>query len=1532
MDEKTWRVVTSYLEMSQNRNKIENEKPLSGHPRSVSFDPALHKSLNSELKYLYTAITRTKCNLWIYDANMKNRLPMLDYWHKRNAVKVVTPLQSTASVQSADDYSSEQNDSPVFASISTPEQWRAQGDNMRKRHLWEQAILCYEKAGQEYTYLAKEAQAYHCIQSARLHRPHLFQSAALNFLESDELKHSVHCLNHAALCLKNSRPVLAAKLLERLSNLAKAAQCFLRGRDLENFAKIQENLGEYNSVIRVLNGKPFMKKREALAKAVEYESKGYMLDPKFTPSELSFSCAKFYCERRDKTVLLEVLKCMPEHERRVKFLKEAGLFKEAFDDYASSDQHSGAYRLALARGLFDEAIELAKRDDDKMTEDKFILWRAKHEYLNLNRDFNVSDVCSEVIDNLKKVTSSKDKLLQAEANLLLGMLTKAQSHCLDAKWLFQVEKHKAGTLEAFDQVGKFGKVSDQDVLDCAHIAKKVSASLRNSNDMNIDVKQAVKFCGLQLRGRVFISSEFCNVWILLDSLRKYQCGDIDGMICLQYEIREKMAEHYAGYVRKWVAKFKLESRVQQRLLAFNLHRQLKKCSLDRWYSLQEVSSVSLGAYLQARVNWLELQSLRDAPTDSIVAQMVSIFSPQVYIYLPQCLNIQHVQTVRRSVNSRQCFTTYMEHNISSMQKLPEATTNKVQIDEWLLAWRASCIALPSMKLLDEKTLSLESEVDDMKKGGSKYTPPGFIFWESEERFRHVFSFWLSSCKDIREHSRVLWAAQLAITHFLGNVFEDKRISISVINCLDILTVHCTSLLAMITNCNALQKFPTPFTVPLMYKHMVEIFSCMNCREIERTPDKNLMAACVEQVSSYRHLKNLFNHCKLLLIRAMGYLIGTHRRSPRSSMLSSGLWNNPDSAATRLCLILTFTLLGNMAMLNVRELKEFEEKIFNILKDAASRNVPDYIKEVYHQVCANSCLFNPAFVFSLVANLLHRSRMESTLTRLTFKQKSGSRGHIEFENCQPASSQVKNLPSEKSPDARSRAAVSAPQKSVLPFKKVPAPINPALPAKAAPVVEMALPTSSQLGQGLSHDDTTSGASRPVNPLPTNTPTTSTLNPNASPYLPPGLLDRAVESSLAFSSSNLPGIGTGAGAGIPEDGTSVDSRTLPPPCYSFQQGVVNNYIPEEGTSVDPPVLVSSSEYLPYSSNNDITKSYNPVNQSLHNPMLYQANIQEHPHVFTAPPPPPHLPPFHLPPPPPPHLPPFHLPPPPHLPPFHLPPPIYSIPLPPTGYSFLETTYFTDEAFSYAGPPDEMESEGELVEYEEENYALTQQSRAVSIIDPTMVEDGIIDRGNHLCNVCGISYQGDEPVDCYGDQEHLQSYHEHVSGKVHCDNTVSYKRFNSLIDCPAEGYNELTCVQLAEKKLEEWNELKHRETEALDQEIESLQKEINKYHEAVSDFHDNRQWCVGIDRISSMHSTLSHHLVTATKLANQLAEVSKQHSFPEELEEEDEFEVEELMDQDLPLNNSEEGKKKNAAIRTAEDKERSRDKKRKKQSKQS
>ena len=66
--------MTSYIE--DNPSQIVNKEAPFGKTRRYEFDASLHKSLNAELKHLYTAITRAKCNLWIYDSHIVKRLPI----------------------------------------------------------------------------------------------------------------------------------------------------------------------------------------------------------------------------------------------------------------------------------------------------------------------------------------------------------------------------------------------------------------------------------------------------------------------------------------------------------------------------------------------------------------------------------------------------------------------------------------------------------------------------------------------------------------------------------------------------------------------------------------------------------------------------------------------------------------------------------------------------------------------------------------------------------------------------------------------------------------------------------------------------------------------------------------------------------------------------------------------------------------------------------------------------------------------------------------------------------------------------------------------------------------------------------------------------------------------------------------------------------------------------------------------------------------------------------------------------------------
>ncbi len=164
----------------------------------MEFDESQHKSLNAELKYLYTAITRAKCNLWIYDSDEKKRLPIFYYWSKRDLVKVIR----------VDDINNE-DQSTLFSATSSKEAWKNQGDYFKKKRLWEPALKCYQKA--DFPHLESEARAYSLAQQARtagLKRneiSEIYVKAALAFLKCDRSQHDYQCLENAAKCLQNAR-------------------------------------------------------------------------------------------------------------------------------------------------------------------------------------------------------------------------------------------------------------------------------------------------------------------------------------------------------------------------------------------------------------------------------------------------------------------------------------------------------------------------------------------------------------------------------------------------------------------------------------------------------------------------------------------------------------------------------------------------------------------------------------------------------------------------------------------------------------------------------------------------------------------------------------------------------------------------------------------------------------------------------------------------------------------------------------------------------------------------------------------------------------------------------------------------------------------------------------------------------------------------------------------------------------------------------------------------------------------------------
>ena len=986
--------------MSQHRKKIVKPTKLPGSlddPRSLHFDPNLHKSLNSELKYLYTAVTRAKCNLWIYDSDPKSRLPMFDYWYKRDLVKVVQKEDQISSAlnESQDKYAL------VFASNSTPEQWKAQGDNFKKKHLWEQAILCYERAGPENEYLAKEARAYHLIQRARYQKPQLYLEAALSFLECDEMHHNLQYIIAAAICLKNSKPPkyhVAAKLFERLNKIEKAAQCYLRGRDIDNYARLKESVGQHSEVVRALMGKAFMRKRDALAKASEYEKQGIKLHQDLSTSELSYSCAKFYSQRGDKDTLIEVLAYMPEAGKKVKFLKEAKLYDNAFEILVENKELKSAYRLASAQSSefwLQRGLRIAEENKDEGVRASFIFQLAKVEYKKLQVKNQQGTLNSDVVEQLHTLLLNKDKLIKAQAYLLLGMLKRTVSHCRTAWCTYNSENHKVGTLEAFNQFLKLSSESDQlqsKIISMCHVAKEAGGTLMRARDINKVVKEAVSFYGLQKIGVYYYTPPGQDIWIgepLIRSACKSDEYDLDGMLKLDAsDARDELAKHCASFKSQWLARFDLQRKLEPRMMSFLFHRQLKEhYHLIKRYSVKEVSMEALYQYLQTCLHLLELCILEEGSVHERIDLLVSIFTPRVYFYLPQRVESRHIAMFRESIHCQQSFQRHVKEWILTDKSTDlDPFPSRVKVDTWLAAWRASCIFDPSMKSLQEELRSLESTVNKDGTTQGYKCPPGFIHWDKDKKFYHIFSLWLKSCTEMREKGNFLWASKLAINHFLGNIAQNaNECSLQVMNAVDVLSIHCTGLLAVLAHVSALQQRSKSYTVPFFYKSNIYLFSLMNCWKKE---DRYLLSACADEVSRSRNFKKLFGQCRQLLVRALDIILGTGKIAPHYSVLSIGLKNIPSSDATKHCLILALVLFGNLSTFNIREIRGFFQKIQSLLQrfiQTNKENIPQYISTAY-EATKKATFFNPVEVFNLVRLLLQDAQVDSTLAWLMFKER------------------------------------------------------------------------------------------------------------------------------------------------------------------------------------------------------------------------------------------------------------------------------------------------------------------------------------------------------------------------------------------------------------------------------------------------------------------------------------------------------------------------------------------------------------------
>ena len=190
--------------------EITEESVQMKHSRPLEFNPEKHKVLNSEFKYLYTAITRARVNVWFFDENEEARAPVFEYFRRLKLVNVVTlEDQGKGTGQLAS----------MFAVKSTPEEWRKGGMRFYKKRLWVAAIQCFTFAGDKL--MLQKSQAQQQAAEAIKFRSTNRQMMRDEFLRAGESFLNCQMYDEVAICLYNAREwILLAKLYEKTGKVS----------------------------------------------------------------------------------------------------------------------------------------------------------------------------------------------------------------------------------------------------------------------------------------------------------------------------------------------------------------------------------------------------------------------------------------------------------------------------------------------------------------------------------------------------------------------------------------------------------------------------------------------------------------------------------------------------------------------------------------------------------------------------------------------------------------------------------------------------------------------------------------------------------------------------------------------------------------------------------------------------------------------------------------------------------------------------------------------------------------------------------------------------------------------------------------------------------------------------------------------------------------------------------------------------------------------------------------------------------------
>ncbi|NXT76911.1 TRNK1 protein, partial [Zapornia atra] len=445
---KEWKIISSYTPDShvQVGNKLLIEMPLddtAGTQKRTPFNVEMYKLLNGELKQLYTAITRARVNLWIFDEDSDKRAPAFKYFIKRGFVEVVKADEK------------KDLDDSMFAKTSTPEEWIAQGDYYAKHQFWEVAAKCYQKGGaSEKSKLALAHDAVLKVRSKKSsprEKQMEYMTLAKTYLECGEPKLSLKCL------FQSKEFQLCAELCKKLGKIKDAAVYYQKSQCYKEASECYEEIEEFDLAIKMYCQEELY---EEAAKAVErYEE---MLNTKGqTVSKLSCTANQLYLEAAAKYLSLnraeEMMRVLSklDIEDQLEFLKSRGCLHQTADLLKREGREEEAAKLMKQHGF---PLEAAKLTTVKEFRASCLLAAARASVTRCSES-DLADMELILREALELCEQTKQRSGIAEAVFFQGALKGDFAKLSSAYCQFLSLNHSAGAVEALFALSHCGAPS-----------------------------------------------------------------------------------------------------------------------------------------------------------------------------------------------------------------------------------------------------------------------------------------------------------------------------------------------------------------------------------------------------------------------------------------------------------------------------------------------------------------------------------------------------------------------------------------------------------------------------------------------------------------------------------------------------------------------------------------------------------------------------------------------------------------------------------------------------------------------------------------------------------------------------------------------------------------------------------------------------------------------------------------------------------------------------------------------------------------